>query len=114
MKTYAIVLIDCGSVAAALIFLCGVCNIGKKKKTRVPTSTRPQIIRPPLGTTRDLELGKTSKTTNNDGGMVILAGAAASVATAAVIISGGGGGDSGGGCGGGGCGGGGCGGGCGG
>ena len=107
MKTYAIVLIVCGSVAAALIVMYCLCNIRKKKKTEVPTT-----VRPPLRTNLDLEMGKTSKTNNsrtNDGDKVILSVAAASV----VIDTSGGGGCSGGGCGGG-CSGGGCGGGCGG
>ncbi|KAJ0493698.1 hypothetical protein HanIR_Chr12g0589071 [Helianthus annuus] len=106
MKAYAIVLIVCGSVAAAVFLLCCLFNTGKKKKTKVPT-TGPH---PPLRADPDLELGK--KTTERDERKVILVGA---VATAAVIVSAGGdSGGGGGGCGGGGCGGGGCGGGCGG
>nr|XP_048321679.1 loricrin-like [Ziziphus jujuba var. spinosa] len=130
MKTYAIVLISCGSAIAALIILCCLCNgRNKKKQTRPPINNAMRTITHPSvqpANYRDVERGDGTKTATNtgkkDGGMVILAGDGAAVATAAVVasVSGGeggggtdGGGDSGGGgCGGGGCGG--CGGGCGG
>ncbi|GJY05891.1 hypothetical protein Tco_0371831 [Tanacetum coccineum] len=85
------------SQITALIVVYCLCNMRKKKKTKVPTTTRPQLT-----TNCDLEKGKPSKTNNsriNDTDMVI------SVAAASVVI---------GASGGGGCGGGGCGGGCGG
>ncbi|KAF3657646.1 putative multisubstrate pseudouridine synthase 7-like [Capsicum annuum] len=139
MKAYAIALIVCGSVAAALVLIfCCFCKSGRKKKS-YPVSTRnvtggsPAPPPPqPLQVNRDVEKGEIkakSNTAIRDGGMVVLGAAAATAATAAVVTSaysggggcgggGGGGGDGGGasggggggGCGGGGCGGGGCGG----
>ncbi|GJZ66215.1 hypothetical protein Tco_0622911 [Tanacetum coccineum] len=95
METYAITLIVCGSVAAAVIVLCCLCNIGRNKKTKVSTTTRQ--------TDHDLEIGKTSKTAN---GRVraILAGAAATVVVNSSgsggggCVAGGGGGGGGSGC----------------
>lgn len=109
MKAYAIALIACGSAAVALLILCCLCKVGRKKR---PTVTATMTARQPPAPQayRDVERGEKSKSSRlKDGEMVILAGATA--ATAAVVISsGGGGGDVGGGDGGDGGGGGGCGG----
>ncbi|CAN4111255.1 unnamed protein product [Withania somnifera] len=119
MKAYAIALIVCGSVAAALVFiLCCVYKYGRKKESRpvARNVTGRSQAPPPLQANRDIEKGEIkpkSKTAMRDGGMVILgAAAAATAATAAVITSAYSGGDGGsngegtsGGCGGGGCGG---------
>ena len=115
MKTYAIVLIVLGSVAAGILTLCCLCSIGRKKKQLPATSqARPSAPRPPSD--YDVEKGQTAKTgAMRDGGMAILgataAVAAATMAAEAVFGGGGGGCDdsgtggghgSGGGCGGGG------------
>ncbi|KAJ8572987.1 hypothetical protein K7X08_009498 [Anisodus acutangulus] len=117
MKAYAIALIVCGSVAAAIVLMTLYCifKSGRKKKSHQPVT--PNMIGaspaapppPPLQANRDVEKGEIkpkNNTTMRDGGMVILGAAAATVATTAVITSaysGGGGGDgggTGGGCGG--------------
>ncbi|XP_021894878.1 keratin-associated protein 5-4-like [Carica papaya] len=81
MKAYAIVLIVCGSVAAAILILCCLCKckggsrIGKQgqvRSTRTVASKQSYV-------TRDLEIGETKQSSNKqsgsrDGGMIILSG----------------------------------------
>lgn len=115
MKVYAIVLIVCGCVFAALIILCCLRKgwDRKKKQSRPPTSMRSVAV-PSDKRANYVERGGASKSSWNtkDGKMVILAGAGAALDTAvevdSIVAGGGGDGDGGGsgGCGGcGGCGG---------
>ncbi|KAG8386675.1 hypothetical protein BUALT_Bualt03G0173700 [Buddleja alternifolia] len=88
MKTYAIVLIVFGCVAIAILFLCCLCYIGRKKKRPVVAKTI-YTPRPPQPVHRDVEKGdiSTSSSGLKDGGMVVLGAGAAVAATVATAAS---------------------------
>lgn len=123
MKSYAIVLITCGSVIGSVTVLCCLCKMASRKrkqttspasKVNVITTSVPQQVHHDVK--KGQSITKSSGSGTKDGGMVFLAGAGAAIATAAVVagVNDGGGGSSrgsnsssdGGRCGGGGCGGG--------